>query len=63
MACHESYIKEYEEAEMSLYRCPFCGSEREVAVTYSLEVGAFYPERFVDTICANDGEAMERVID
>ena len=54
-------IEAYEEQDFQTYLCPFCGAEKQVAVTFDLVQRAFFPERFADTICDKDDEAMDRV--
>ena len=61
MACRESYIKQYEPAETTLYKCPLCGYEAEVAVTFDIASGYFYPDRIVDAICPVDEIEMDRL--
>ncbi len=60
MACRESYIKQYEPAETSLYKCPLCGYEAEVAVIFDLASGYFYPERIASAICPKCKIEMDR---
>ena len=56
----------YEEQDFSTYRCSVCGYEAEVAVTFDLASGYFYPERIVDALCRNEdclnfGTEMDRI--
>ena len=56
------YDSGLEEPTTDLYRCPTCGAEKEVSVTYDLFSKAFYPDRFKDTVCDTCDEYMDKEI-
>lgn len=53
-------INAYEEQDYQKYKCPLCGYEAEVAVTFDIASGYFYPDRIVDAICPVDEIEMDR---
>ena len=55
-----SYNPGLDEQDFSTYLCPFCGFEKEVAEEYDLASGYFFPIRFLDTICKQCDDVMER---
>jgi len=56
------YDSGLDEPTTDLYRCPVCGAEKEVSVTYDLLQRMFFPDRFADTVCGECDEYMEKEI-
>ena len=56
------YDSGLDEPTTDLYRCPTCGAEKEVSVTYDLFSKMFFPDRFKDTVCGECDEYMEKEI-
>lgn len=58
-----TYSPGMDEADTSLYTCPECDAEKEVAEEFDLASRMFFPVRFVDTMCPNCEEvAMDRKV-